>query len=372
MPRIDERMPVIERLAERGVGSDRRRGRAAVTNPSGRYESIARVDEDDGWGSSEELPEFKTHVTVETPRSIITHNESPDIPFDQSINPYRGCEHGCIYCFARPTHAFMGLSPGLDFESRLFAKENAAALLEKELSAKNYKPKLIAIGTNTDPYQPIERQRKIMRGILEVLSRFNHPVGIVTKSALVTRDIDLLAPMAEKGLAKVYLSVTTLDGTLARRMEPRASTPMKRLDAVKQLNAAGIPTGVMVAPIIPSLNDHEIEKILEAAKVAKAQEANYIFLRLPLELKDLFREWLQDNYPGRLNHVLGLVKDAHGGVDYRPRFGERMHGEGVYATLIAQRFKVACERLGLNQERQRVRTDLFQVPPKAGDQMSLF
>ena len=211
-----------------------------------------------------------------------------------------------------------------------------------------------------------------MRGILEVLSRFNHPVGIVTKSALVTRDIDILAPMAEKGLAKVYLSVTTLDGTLARRMEPRASTPMKRLDAVKQLNAAGIPTGVMVAPIIPALNDHEIERILEAAAAARARDVNYIFLRLPHELKDLFREWLHDHYPGKLNHVIGLVKDAHGGADYRPRFGERMKGDGVYAALIAQRFKVACERLGLNRERQKLRTDLFKVPPKAGDQMSLF
>lgn len=372
MPRSDERMAVVERLEATGVDSDRRRGRGAVTNPSGRFEPISRVDEDDGWGSSEELPPFKTHVTIETPRSVISHNESPDIPFDQSINPYRGCEHGCIYCFARPTHAFMGLSPGLDFESRLFAKENAARLLERELSAKSYKPKMIAIGTNTDPYQPIERDHQLMRGILEVLERFNHPVGIVTKSALVMRDIDLLAPMAAKGLAKVYLSVTTLDRTLARRMEPRASTSQRRLEAVKALNEAGIPTGVMVAPIIPSLNDHEIEKILEAAKDAKAREANYIFLRLPLELKDLFREWLQDNYPGRLNHVLGLVKDAHGGIDYRPRFGERMRGEGVYAALIAQRFKVACERLGLNQERLRLRTDLFVVPPKSGDQMSLF
>ena len=372
MPRNDERLAVVERLATSGVDGERRRGRGAVTNPSGRYEPIARVEDDDGWGSSGDLAPFKTHVTIETPRSIISHNESPDIPFDQSINPYRGCEHGCIYCFARPTHAYMGLSPGLDFESQLFAKDNAPSLLERELSAKNYKPKMIAIGTNTDPYQPIEREHRLMRGILEVLARFNHPVGIVTKSAMVMRDMDLLAPMAAKGLAKVYLSVTTLDSSLARSMEPRASTPRKRLEAVKALNDAGIPTGVMVAPIIPSLNDHEIEKILEAAKEAKAREANYIFLRLPLELKDLFREWLQDHYPGRLNHVLGLVKDAHGGVDYRPRFGERMRGEGVYAALIAQRFKVACERMGLNQERLRLRTDLFSKPPKAGDQMNLF
>ena len=372
MGRMDERVPVIERLAVHGVEQERRRGRGAVTNPSGRYEPFSRVEEDDGWGSSEKLVPFKTHVTVETPRRIITRNESPDIPFDQSINPYRGCEHGCIYCFARPTHAFMGLSPGLDFESSLFAKVNAPELLERELAAKNYKPSLIAIGTNTDPYQPIEREQKIMRGILRVLARYNHPVGIVTKSVLVLRDLDLLAPMAEKGLVKVYFSVTTLDPALARSMEPRASTPMKRLEAVRTLNTAGIPAGVMVAPIIPLLNDHEIERILEKAVSVGAREASYIFLRLPLELKALFREWIQDNHPGRLNHVMGLVKDAHGGVDYRPQFGERMRGDGVYATLIAQRFKVACDRLGLNRERIRTRTDLFGVPSKAGDQMSLF
>ncbi len=372
MARVDERQPVIDRLAATGVDDDRRRGRGAVTNPSGRYEPIARVDEDDGWGSAGALAPFKTHVTLETPRSIISRNESPDIPFDRSINPYRGCEHGCIYCFARPTHAYMGLSPGLDFESHLFAKSNAAELLERELSVKGYKPAMMALGTNTDPYQPIEREHKIMRGILEVLARFNHPVGIVTKSALVLRDVDILAPMAAKGLTKVYLSVTTLDPDLARRMEPRASTPAKRLDAVRQLHAAGIPAGVMVAPIIPALNDHEIERILEAAAAARASDVNYIFLRLPHELKDLFREWLHDHYPGKLNHVMSLVKDAHGGADYRARFGERMKGDGVYAALIAQRFKVATERLGLNRERQKLRTDLFKVPAKRGDQLALF
>jgi DNA repair photolyase len=372
MPALDENNRVAERLMVDGVDADRRRGRGAVSNVSGRYEPIARVVDDDGWGSTAELPPFKTNVTVEKPRTIITRNESPDVPFDRSINPYRGCEHGCIYCFARPTHAYMGLSPGLDFESKLYAKDNAAELLERELSASNYTPRMIAIGTNTDPYQPIERERKIMRSVLEVLARFHHPVGIVTKSALVTRDIDLLAPMAREGLVKVHLSVTTLDPVLARQMEPRASTPSKRLQAVTQLAEAGIPVGVMVAPLIPSLNDHEIERILDAAAKAGAREANYIFLRLPLEIRDLFREWLLEHHPGKLRHVLSLVQTARGGKDYVARFGERMTGEGPYAELIAQRFRLACERLGLNRERLRLRNDRFVKPLRVGDQMSLF
>jgi len=372
MPRVNENELVAERLTVDGVEADRRRGRGAVTNVSGRYEPIARVAEDDGWESLAELPAFKTSITVEKPRTIITTNQSPDIPFDRSINPYRGCEHGCIYCFARPTHAYMGLSPGLDFETKLYAKEGAAELLERELSAPSYTPRMIAIGTNTDPYQPIERERKIMRSLLEVLAKFKHPVGIVTKSALVTRDIDILGPMAELGLVKVHLSITTLDPTLARTMEPRAATPSKRLDTVRRLIDAGIPTGVMVAPLIPSLNDHEIERILEAAKDAGALEANYIFLRLPLEIRDLFREWLLEHHPGKLRHVLSLVQTARGGKDYVARFGERMTGEGPYAELIAQRFRLATERLGLNRQRLRLRNDLFERPARAGDQMSLF
>ncbi|RVD70717.1 PA0069 family radical SAM protein, partial [Mesorhizobium sp. M4A.F.Ca.ET.029.04.2.1] len=266
------------------VRSDRNRGRSAGINPSGRFEPVSRHLFDDGWNSLEDLPPFKTEVQVERPRTIITRNESPDISFDRSINPYRGCEHGCVYCFARPTHAFMGLSPGLDFESKLFAKPDAARMLDKELSKPGYQPRTIAIGTNTDPYQPIEKQYRIMREILEVLEARGHPVGIVTKSALVTRDIDILSRMAERGLAKVALSVTTLDRMLARTMEPRASTPTKRLEAIRQLSDAGIPASVMVAPIIPGLTDPEMERILDSARAAGAREAGYVVLRLPLEV----------------------------------------------------------------------------------------
>src|SRR5882724_11680079 len=280
-----------------GVDRDRRRGRGTLSNTSGRYEPTARIAFDDGWRSIEELPAFETTVTEEKARTIITRNDSPDIGFDRSINPYRGCEHGCVYCFARPTHAYLGLSPGLDFESKLFAKPDAPQLLEKELATQDYEPRMIAIGTNTDPYQPIERERNIMRGILEVLDRTSHPVGIVTKSALVIRDIDILARMAKRNLAKVAISVTTLDARLARTMEPRASTPTRRLEALRQLSQAGIPTTVMVAPVIPALNDSEIERILDAAAHAGVKEASYVLLRLPLEVRDLFREWLMANYP---------------------------------------------------------------------------
>jgi DNA repair photolyase len=286
-------------FTEIGVAIDvaRRRGRGAQTNVSGRYEREARAAFDDGWQSLDELPPFKTTVGLDTARKVISRNDSPDIGFDRSINPYRGCEHGCVYCYARPTHAYLGLSPGLDFESKLFMKPDAPALLEKELTVPGYEPRTMAIGTNTDPYQPIEREHKIMRGILEVLEKTGHPVGIVTKSALVTRDIDILARMAEKGLAKVAISVTSLDPKLARTMEPRASTPPKRLEALRQLSAAGIPTVVMTAPLIPALNDSEMERILDAAAHAGVKEANYTLLRLPLEVRDLFREWLIANYP---------------------------------------------------------------------------
>ncbi|MHC2409429.1 DNA repair photolyase [Bradyrhizobium diazoefficiens] len=341
------------------IDKQRRRGRGAQSNASGRYEAEARVAFDDGWQSLEELPPFKTTVAVDTSRKVITRNDSPDIGFDRSINPYRGCEHGCVYCFARPTHAYLGLSPGLDFESKLFVKPEAPALLEKELAAAGYEPRMIAIGTNTDPYQPIERERKIMRGILEVLERAGHPVGIVTKSALVVRDIDILSRMAKRNLAKVAISVTSLDPKLARTMEPRASTPPKRLEALKQLSDAGIPTTVMVAPVIPALNDSEIERILDAAAHAGVKEASYVLLRLPLEVRDLFREWLMANYPDRYRHVFTLIRDMRGGRDYDAKWGERMKGTGPMAWTIGRRFEIACDRLGLNKRRAKLTMDHF-------------
>jgi DNA repair photolyase len=361
-------------FAEIGVAIDaaRRRGRGAQTNASGRYESEARAVFDDGWQSLDELPPFKTTVGLDTARKVISRNESPDIGFDRSINPYRGCEHGCVYCFARPTHAYLGLSPGLDFESKLFMKPDAPALLEKELTASGYEPRTMAIGTNTDPYQPIEREHKIMRGILEVLERTGHPVGIVTKSALVTRDIDILARMAERNLVKVAISVTTLDPKLARTMEPRAAPPPKRLEALRQLSAAGIPTVVMTAPLIPALNDAEMERILDAAAHAGVKEANYTLLRLPLEVRDLFREWLMANYPDRYRHVFTLIRDMRGGKDYDSQWGTRMKGTGPMAWMIGRRFEIACERLGLNRKRVKLSTSHFVQPPKNGEQLDLF
>jgi DNA repair photolyase len=348
-----------------------RRGRAATLNRSGRYEAEIREQVDDGWERDEELPPLKTEVAIEKPKTVITRNDSPDIAFDRSINPYRGCEHGCVYCFARPTHAYMGLSPGLDFETKLFAKHGAAELLEKELANPNYKPQTIAIGTNTDPYQPIERSRRVMRSVLEVLHRTSHPVAIVTKSNLVTRDIDLLAPMAAEGLAKVAISITTLDPVLARKMEPRAPTPAKRLEAIRQLSAAGIPVAVMVAPILPGLTDHEIEKILAAAWEAGAREAGYVLLRLPLEVKDLVRGWLEENYPDKAKHVLSLVRSTRDGKDYDPTFGQRQVGTGPYAWTIGRRFEMAARRLGLNERKLTMRTDLFDPPVLQGGQYAL-
>jgi DNA repair photolyase len=355
-----------------GVARERRRGRGTVSNTSGRYEALARIAFDDGWRSIEQLPPFETTVTMDATRTVITRNESPDISFDRSINPYRGCEHGCVYCFARPTHAYLGLSPGLDFESKLFAKPDAPALLERELSAKGYTPRTIAIGTNTDPYQPIERQYEIMRGILQVLERAGHPVGIVTKSALVARDIDILARMAERNLVKVALSVTTLDAKLARTMEPRAATPTRRLEALRQLSQAGIPTTVMVAPVIPAVNDAEIERILDAAAMAGVKEAGYVMLRLPLEVRDLFREWLTEHYPDRVEHVFRLIRDMRGGKDYDSTWGKRMKGAGPYAWMIGRRFEIACEKRGLNREKRSLTTEHFQPPLKGAEQLSLF
>lgn len=353
------------------IRPERNRGRSAGINPSGRFEPVSRHVFDDGWNSLEELPPFKTEVQVEKPRTIVTRNESPDISFDRSINPYRGCEHGCVYCFARPTHSFMGLSPGLDFESKLFAKPDAARLLDKELSKDGYQPRTIAIGTNTDPYQPIEKQYRIMREILEVLEARGHPVGIVTKSALVTRDLDILSRMAERGLAKVALSVTTLERMLARTMEPRASTPTKRLEAIRQLSDAGIPASVMVAPIIPGLTDQEMERILDSARAAGAREAGYVLLRLPLEVAPIFKDWLLRHYPDRYRHVMSLIRSMRDGKDYDSEWGKRMKGSGPYAWQIGRRFEIAAKRLGLNAERRSLRTDQFVAAAKATEQLML-
>jgi DNA repair photolyase len=353
------------------VRSERRRGRGTISNASGRYEPIARLAFDDGWQSLEDLPPFQTTVSIDSTRKIITRNESPDISFDRSINPYRGCEHGCVYCFARPTHAFLGLSAGLDFESKLFVKPDAPALLEKELSAAGYEPRTMAIGTNTDPYQPIERQYQVMRGILEVLERAGHPVGIVTKSALILRDLDILTRLAERNLVKVALSVTTLDPKLARTMEPRAATPARRLETLRQLSAAGVPAAVMVAPIIPAINDADIERILDAAAMAGVKGAGYVLLRLPLEVRDLFVEWLETHYPDRAEHVMKLIRDMRGGKDYDSTFGKRMTGAGPYAWMIGRRFENACDRLGLNRDRVVLSTEHFQPPRPRAEQLSL-
>ncbi len=353
------------------VDSERRRGRGAVSNSTGRFENAARVAFDDGWESLGDLPAFATRVQHEPARTIITTNESPDISFDQSINPYRGCEHGCIYCYARPTHCYLGHSAGLDFETLLYAKTNAAELLERELANPRYMARTIALGTNTDPYQPIERNLGITRQILEVLEKAQHPVGIVTKSALVMRDADILKRMAEKGLAKVAISVTTLDRRLARAMEPRAATPQRRLQALKALSDSGIPTAVMMAPIIPALTDHEIENVLNFAREAGATEAGYVLLRLPLEIKDLFREWLDENAPGRARHVINIMQQMHGGRDYVSQFGLRQTGSGPYALQIAQRFRLTKRRLGFGDKRLALRTDLFRRPVLPGGQLGL-
>lgn len=360
--------------------SKRHGKRGALTNASGRFEATARVPADDGWAQvlgaawdDPDLPPLRTEVREERARSILTRNDSPDIPFDRSINPYRGCEHGCIYCYARPSHAYLGLSPGLDFETRLVAKPDAPALLEKTLRKPGYRVAPIAIGTNTDPYQPIERQRGIMRGILEVLAAFRHPVTITTKSAMIVRDLDLLAPMAAQGLAAVAISVTTLDRDLARRLEPRASTPLARLKAVQALTGAGVPTAVMAAPMIPGLTDHELEAIMAAGKAAGARSAYYILLRLPREVEGLFFEWLDTHAPNRADRIRSLLRQSHGGLLYRSAFGTRMSGEGPIAQLLAKRHRLACRKLDLNGLRGlALRTDLFRPPPRPGDQLSLF
>ncbi len=357
--------------AAREIDPARRRGRGAQSNPSGRFEHQQRSAFDDGWESSKELKRFVTEVQAERPKRIITRNTSPDLSFDRSINPYRGCEHGCVYCFARPTHAYMGLSPGIDFESRLFAKPNAPQLLEAELAEPAYRPRMIAIGTNTDPYQPIERQYGIMRAVLRVLSKTRHPVGIVTKSALICRDIDILKDLALDNLVTICISVTTLDRKLARAMEPRASTPEKRLAAIETLSEAGIPTGAMIAPVVPGLTDSELERLLTAAKAAGAQRAGYILLRLPLEVAPLFREWLLAHCPHRYQRVMSQVRSARGEKDYDAAWGQRMRGTGPIAELIGRRFEIATARLGLDRPAPRLRTDLFQRPSRPGTQLCL-
>lgn len=346
------------------------RGRGAVSNRAGRFEKT-REAVDDGW-EQDELPPLKTEISIDRSRSIISRVASPDLPFTRSINPYRGCEHGCVYCFARPTHAWLGLSPGLDFETKLVMKPDAAALLRRVLSRPGYKPEPIAIGTNTDPYQPIEKTHKIMRGVLEALSEFNHPVTIVTKSALIVRDADILGPMGRKGLARISLSLTTLDSGLSRKMEPRAATPQRRLWAMRRLAAAGCPVGVMTAPLIPAINDHEIEALLRAAAASGATTAGYVVLRLPLEVRDLFVEWLETEFPDRAARVMRYVKELHGGRDYDPQWGKRLAGEGVYADLIRRRFTRAAATHGFARAAPPLRCDLFRPPEIAAPQLSFF
>lgn len=353
-----------------------RRGRGAQSNRNGRFERYSHETIDDGWGTLDrefgEAPgRVETDVEWTPARHVISRNQSPDVPFEQSINPYRGCEHGCIYCYARPSHAYLGLSPGHDFESKLFAKQNAAEVLKAELGRKTYRPSVIALGANTDPYQPVERRLEVTRSILEVLAAHRHPVGIVTKSALVQRDIDVLSAMARDGLVRVHVSITTLDRRLARAMEPRASTPPRRLEAVRALADAGIPVGVMVAPILPALTDHEIETILAAAADAGAESADYILLRLPQEVGPLFEEWLMATCPDRAARVLSLIRQSRGGRIYDSRFGHRMRGEGAFAKLIADRFRIASHRHGLDKRGPPLRTDLFCRPGQPGSQLSL-
>ena len=353
--------------------SEIQRGRGAGKNDSGRFERERREAFDDGWDTIEESPPpLNTIYARDAAKTILARNDSPDIPFDRSINPYRGCEHGCIYCFARPSHAYLGLSPGLDFESRIFVKEDGPELLRAELARPSYQVRTIALGSNTDPYQPAEKKYQLTRRILEVLRELRHPVGIVTKSALVARDIDILAEMARLRLCSVAISVTTLDRKLARVMEPRAPTPSRRIEALRQLSAAGVPTAVMVAPIVPAINDAEIERILDTAAAVGVSGAGYVMLRLPLEVRDLFREWLMANYPDRYRHVFKLVREMRGGKDYDSTWGRRMKGSGPYAWMIGRRFEVACEKLGFNQSRTQLTTRHFRKPRPTTEQLSLF
>ena len=350
----------------------RLRARGADSNRAGRFEGAGREAFYDGWDIPEEDRLVATEVRLERPRSAITYNRSPDLPFDRSINPYRGCEHGCVYCYARPSHAFLNLSPGLDFETRLIARPGIAEVLATELRRPAYRAQTIAIGTNTDPYQPVERGHGTMRQLLGVLSDFHHPVWITTRGTLIERDIDLIAPMAARGLAAVSVSVTTLDEGLARKMEPRAPAPKRRLAMIRALSAAGIPVRIQISPLIPALTDHELEAVMQAGHDAGARFANSIPLRLPQEVSQLFRQWLETTLPDRAARVMGRVRELHGGRDYDPSFGTRMRGQGLWADLIHRRADMARKRLGLGDGMPDLRTDLFKVPPKAGDQLSLF
>jgi DNA repair photolyase len=360
---------------DEAIPSAARKGRGAVSNATGRYENATRVATDDGWSIADEAPPpLDTVYARDAAHSIIARNDSPDIPFDRSVNPYRGCEHGCIYCFARPTHAYLGLSPGLDFESRIFVKEEAPQLLAAELSKPSYVCAPITLGANTDPYQPVERRLCLTRRILEVLRDFRHPVCVVTKSALVQRDIDILAAMAQDGLATVAVSVTTLDRQLARRLEPRAATPERRIETMAALSRAGIPTALLASPMIPALNDWELERLLEAGAAAGAGTAGYILVRLPLEIAPLFEEWLGTHAPGKARRVMSLIRQSRGGKAYDAEWGKRMTGTGPYAEMLRARFEAACRRLGLNRDRRSWRLDAsrFRPPPRPGDQLDLF
>jgi len=349
------------------------RGRGAGSNADSRYVAHQREVFDDGWGEDPQ-PEDRipTQVFTDTSRRIITYNQSPDVPFDRSINPYKGCEHGCSYCFARPTHAYLDLSPGLDFETKIFAKPNAAELLAQELASPRYRPAPIALGINTDAYQPLERKLGITRSLLEVLKAHRHPLSIVTKSALIERDMDLLVPMAKQHLAQVMISVTTLDHDLSRRMEPRAASPSRRLQIIRTLSDAGIPVGVLFAPLIPALNDSEIEDVAAAVADAGASTMGYVMLRLPHELKTLFDDWLQTHYPLKAGHVMNIIRDLRGGKAYVSGFGERMTGTGEFARLIRQRFRLACKKAGLNDNHMEFDCSLFKVPARSGDQLTMF
>lgn len=347
------------------------KGRGATLQIEGRFERVARERIDDGWGADEELPPFKTSVTVEAAKSVIQRHDSPDLPFSLSLNAYRGCEHGCIYCYARPSHGYLNLSPGLDFETKLFAKPDAAKLLRAELAKPSYRCAPIALGSNTDPYQPIEREWKITRQILEVLTEHKHPLSIITKSALIERDLDLLVQLARENLLQVFISVTTLDAELARKLEPRASSPRRRLQAMQTLNEAGVPCGVMVAPVIPFLTDAELERVLQAAHEHGARNAGYTLLRLPYELKELFRDWLVTHYPLKAEHVMSRLREMRNGRENDSEFGARFRGSGLFANLLEQRFRIVSERLGLNRDEAALDTELFKQPSRNG-QMDLF
>lgn len=362
-------------MSRRFLGSQSFKGRGALSNPPVRFEANSIAKEDDGWyqendGEADAPAEI---VLPDAAKTVITTNNSPDVGFDQSINPYRGCSHGCIYCFARPTHAYLGLSPGLDFETRLFYKDNAVELLRAELSRRNYVCKPIALGINTDGWQPLEKRLQVTRSVLEVLAECRHPVTIVTKSALIMRDLDLLQRLAQDKLVSVTLSITSLDNNIKRTLEPRTASPQARLKVIEQLSAAGVPVGVLVAPVIPALTDHELEHILEAASAAGATSAGYVLLRLPLEISPLFREWLAEHYPDRAAHVMSLINQSRGGKDYQSEFGTRMVGTGVFAQLLSKRFEVAKRKFAFDDSRERhnLRTDLFRPPAQSQPQMSL-